>query len=54
MYADCLAIHATPRFPFAPSFEAGWLFCAGSLAVAALVVLMAPPDAIAWAIAHLG
>jgi len=40
MYADCL--HTTHRFPFAPSFEAGWLACAGCLAVAALVVLLLP------------
>lgn len=52
MYADCL--DTTQRFPFAPSFEAGWLFCAGSLAVAALVVLMLPQDTTAWVIAHLG
>jgi hypothetical protein len=52
MYADCL--DTTHRFPFAPSFEAGWLFCAGSLAVAALIVLLLPHDAVTWAIAHFG
>jgi len=52
MYADCL--DTTYRSALAPSFEAGWLICAGSLAVAALVVSLLPPDAVAWAIEHFG
>jgi hypothetical protein len=54
MYANCFAIRTIQPFPRLPSFETGWLFCAASLVIAAIVVLLVPQDAITWAIAHLG